>query len=766
MPTPSASGDAPLPPADARGDAPHADLAAFLRDAAASGGAERANAQPFLTGLATVLGVPAPHLTTGDAAKDGYVFERPLDFQDGTQSKGFIDLYKRGCFVLETKQGADAKRSADGRTLRQGHGTRGSRAWEATMEAARNQAEGYAKNLEAAEPSPPFLIVSDVGFCFDLYADFSGTGRLYRPFPDAATNRLPLAALGEPETRALLATIWTEPLALDPARRQARVTVALAKTLGELAQELTDATDARGEPMDAEAVAGFLSRALFSMFAEDAGLIPKGAFTQILEAYEDQLDRLPLALTGFFTSMDRGGWVGEVQAEVRRFNGLLFKDTRAPRLSRGAYDKLSEAAHADWERVEPSIFGTLLERALDPTERHRLGAHFTPRAYVERIVGPTILEPLRDEWQGVRAAVEALAERAETATSQGARTKARNEAKKELAGFFSRLASIRVLDPACGSGNFLYVTLAGLKALEDEARRVAERIVGEAVGEGFGVTPKNLHGIEVNARNAAIADLVLWIGYLQWHRGRYGDAQPLPEPVLEGYGQVEHRDAVLASGDDGEPVQAPWPEADFIVGNPPFIGASRMRDALGDDYTEALRATYPNVPESADLVMHWWERAARAVREGRAERFGLITTNSITQTFNRRVMEAHLSADAEPLALVFAVPDHPWVDGADGAAVRVAMTVGARASAVDARGGRLVEVTNETASGDGYREVETIERVGEVNPDLTVGADVSEAEPLSANAELSKSRRDVIWFWLHSDARGRGDSGTRPRRRS
>ena len=619
------------------------DPAAFVAKWREAGGAERANAQSFLNELADVLGVPRPDPTTGDPARDGYVFERPLDFQDGTQNKGFIDLYCRATFVQETKQGADRKRSEDGRKLRQGHGKRGSRAWEATMEAARNQAESYSKNLEAAEPPPPFLIVADVGHCFDLFADFSGTGRLYRPFPDAGSNRIYLAQLEDEETRALLATVYTEPLALDPARRQARVTVALAKTLGELAQELTDATDARGEPMDAEAVAGFLSRSLFSMFAEDAGLIPKGAFTRLLENYEDDLEHLPLALGSFFDRMDRGGWVGEVQEEVRRFNGLLFKDTRAPRLSRGAFEKLSAAAHASWEDVEPSIFGTLLERALDPKERHRLGAHFTPRAYVERIVGPTILEPLRDEWQGVRAAVEALAERAETATTQGARTKARNEARAELAAFFSRLSRVRVLDPACGSGNFLYVTLAGLKALEDEARRVAERIVGEAVGEGFGVTPQNLHGIEVNARNAAIADLVLWIGYLQWHRSRYGDAHPLPEPVLEGYGQVEHRDAVLASGENGEPVQAEWPEADFIIGNPPFIGASRMREALGDGYTEALRATYPEVPESADLVMHWWERAARAVREGRAERFGLITTNSITQTFNRRVMEAHLA---------------------------------------------------------------------------------------------------------------------------
>ena len=636
--------------------------------------------------------------------------------------------------MLETKQGADAKRTEGGQKLRTGHGKRNTRAWELTMEAARNQAEGYARNLEAAEPPPPFIVVSDVGFCFDLYSDFSGSGRLYKPFPDAGSNRIPLDALRQPETRAMLAAVFEDPLSLDPARRQARVTVALADQLARLAASLDGAVDAHGKPMDAEAVAGFLSRTLFSMFAEDAGLIPEGAFTRLLERYTDDLEHLPHALSDFFRKMDEGGYVGEVKETVRRFNGLLFKDTRTPRMDAEQRAALLDAAHADWSEVEPSIFGTLLERALDPKERHALGAHFTPRAYVERLVGPTILEPLREEWDGVRAAASRLVDQAEEATTKATRTKRRNEARAVLAGFLTRLATVRVLDPACGSGNFLYVTLAGLKALEDEARRTAERLVGEAVGEGFGVTPRQMRGIELNARAASIADLVLWIGYLQWHRRRYGTAQPLPEPVLEGYGQVEHRDAVLA--DDGTP--APWPQADFIVGNPPFLGASRMRDALGDDYTERLRGTYPGVPESADLVMYWWDRAAEVVRLGHAERFGFITTNSLPQTFNRRVVEKHLDADADPLALVFAVPDHPWVDSTDGAAVRVSMTVGTRADAFDSQAGRLVVVTEERDdNGDGIAEVDTAEYVGTVNADLTVGADVSVAKPIEANSGLS-----------------------------
>ncbi|MFN3598031.1 MAG: class I SAM-dependent DNA methyltransferase, partial [Rubricoccaceae bacterium] len=709
---------------------------AFIRRWASSGGAERANAQSFLNELADVLGVERPRPTTGDPAADGYVFERPLAFQDGTQGRGFIDLYKRGCFVLETKQGADNERAASGRPLRKGHGTRGSAAWHAAMDAARGQAEGYARNLEATEPPPPFVVVADVGHCVDLFADFSGSGRLYRPFPDAGRHRIFLPALRDADTRATLAAVFTDPLALDPARRQARVTLDLARRLARLAQSLDTATDADGRPMDAEAVAGFLSRCLFAMFAEDAGLLPDDAFTRLLAAYADDLDALPLALADFFATMDAGGYVGEVRARLRRFNGLLFKDTRAPRLSPEQYAHLLDASRAHWADVEPSIFGTLLERALDPAERHALGAHFTPRATVERLVGPAVLEPLREEWDGARAAATRLVEQAEAARdarNDALATRRRNEARATLSAFLTRLASVRVLDPACGSGNFLYVTLAGLKALEDEARRVSERLVGEAVGEGFGVTPRQMRGIELNARAAAIADLVLWIGFLQWHRGRYGAAQPLPEPVLEGYGQVEHRDAVL--GPDGAP--APWPDAEFIVGNPPFLGAGAMRGALGDGYTEALRRAYPDVPESADLVMFWWDRAAEAVRAGRAERFGLITTNSLSQTFNRRVVARHLDADRDPLALAFAVPDHPWTDAADGAAVRVAMTVGVRADRFDADAGRRAVVVREMPGAGGQADVDLDETRGRIHADLTTGADVTAAEPLDANRNLS-----------------------------
>ncbi|MAS53143.1 MAG: hypothetical protein CMJ44_00695 [Pimelobacter sp.] len=349
------------------------------------------------------------------------------------------------------------------------------------------------------------------------------------------------------------------------------------------------------------------------------------------------------------------------------------------------------------------------------------------------MIGPAVIEPLREEWEGVRAAARAAEAEAEEATSPKAARAKRAEARDLISGFLGRLARVRVLDPACGSGNFLYVTFAGLKALEGEVRAALRRF-GQTESlelEGVAVTPHQMLGIELGARAAAVADLVLWIGYLQWHQRTHGGAQPLPEPILKGYGQVEHRDALL----DADGNRAAWPEADFVVGNPPFVGNKRMIESLGEGYTGTLRRAYPAVTESADFVMYWWDRAAEAVRAGRVRRFGLITTNSVTQSFNRRVVERHLDADADPLALAFAVPDHPWVD--DGADVRVAITVGASAATFDPEAGRLATVAAETPTDGGVPAVELAEAVGEVHADLTVGADVTQAEKLEANAGLS-----------------------------
>jgi hypothetical protein len=454
--------------------------------------------------------------------------------------------------------------------------------------------------------------------------------------------------------------------------------------------------------------------------------------------------------------------------------------------------------------VEPAIFGTLLERALDPIERHALGAHFTPRAYVERLVVPTVMEPLREAWANAQAAAMLLVREAEDLEAHppaqtGGTTheafdrqqlerdqralaeherKVRDkwrEARCELEKFHLELCTIRVLDPACGSGNFLYVTLEHLKRLEAEVLAQIERLPGsrsEQFSEFKTVTVQQLLGIELNPRAAALAELVLWIGWLQWQVRTQGVAT-VAEPVVHDYGNIECRDAVLAYDRDeiatddagqplmrwdgrtmkphpvtGEPVPdetaqvrvwrcinprpAAWPKADFIVGNPPFIGKLKMREALGDGYVEALRSTYAQVPDSADFVMFWWSKAASTVAANDARRFGFITTNSITMTYNGRLVEHHLSAKPS-IYLRYAIPDHPWVDSANGAAVRVAMTVGASGTGQ----GILDLVSDETPALDGSLEVTLTSRIGRLHSKLLVGVDVTKAQQLRANSRIS-----------------------------
>ena len=519
-------------------------------------------------------------------------------------------------------------------------------------------------------------------------------------------------------------------------------------------------------------VAEFLMRCLFSMFAEDMGLLPKGSFTDLLESVREAPQHfVPLAVD-LWRAMSRGGFCPAIRADVLSFDGALYAEVDALPLDRDQIDLLLEAARCEWRQVEPAIFGTLLERALDPLERHKLGAHYTPRAYVERLVLPTVVEPLREEWAGVQAAAVTLAR-------QGKET----QAVAELQAFQRRLCQVRVLDPACGSGNFLYVTLEHLKRLEGEVLDAIHALGhGQTLLETSGITvdPHQLLGIEVNPRAATIAEMVLWIGYLQWHFRTRGSVLP-PEPVIRNFRNIECRDAVLAwdrveyvtdargipvtrwdgrtykkhpvTGEDVpdenarvpleryvNPRRAQWPEAEFVVGNPPFVGNKRMRLALGDGYVSALRDAWPEVPGSADLVMYWWHQAAHLTRSGSLKRFGLITTNSIRQSFNRQVVQEHLAAP-EPLALAFAIPDHPWVDSADGAAVRIAMTVGGN------RGeGILATVVSESA-GDAEGVSVTLRRQsGTLFSDLSVGANVAGAIPLRANAGLAFT--GMYHFWV------------------
>jgi hypothetical protein len=818
---------------------------------------ELSSSQTFILDLCALLGVPTP-LPSLD---QDYLFERPVTFQhgDGSTSAGRIDCYKRAAFVWESKKLRNTPVAG--------------KRFDIALLAARAQAENYARALPAAEVQqgrPPFLVVADIGHVLEIYADFTRSGATYTPFPDPRHHRITLADLHDEAIRARLAAIWLDPLALDPSRASARVTREVSEQLASLAKSLEQSGHR------ADHVAAFLTRCLFSMFAEDVELLPKGSFAGLLEKHGKDSATLQRMLQALWADMDSGGFSAALATQVLKFNGKLFKQPTADGysllLNAEQIKRLAKAANSNWREVEPAIFGTLLERALHVDERHALGAHYTPRAYVERLVLPTVVEPLRQQWQLAQAAALVLASEAAELSGKAADSKMQ-EAREQIKQFLHQLCTLRVLDPACGSGNFLYVTLEHLKRLEGEVINQLEAL-GEKQStlglEGETVSPRQLLGIELNERAAALAELVLWIGYLQWHIRTRGN-KAVAEPVVHDFGNIEHRDAVLAWDDtdlardadgnlltrwDGKtfkthpatgeqvpdetavvpqwayirPQQAAWPQADFIVGNPPFIGASTMRAALGDGYVQALRSVWPEVPESADFVMHWWSRAAALVSFGSTLRFGLITTNSLRQTFNRRVVQAALdgksvfsasrvlasaghvgsgrmgstgrvgsldglSAEgrasgtasgragfarplileyqksvpsksrptAVPVALAFAIADHPWVDNANGAAVRIAMTVGVpapqnaaapakrgkakaavrsastpvRAEPVEAIAGRLLAVTSEVTGEHGEVNVTLTEKTGAIHADLSTGANVTNAQTLQANEDLS-----------------------------
>jgi len=724
-------------------------LDSFIARWSKSAGAERANKDHFVLDLCEALDLPKPEPTTGDPEEDRYVFEHDAKIlhEGGKITVGKIDLFKDGSLILEAKQGSHDK------SKKRGTARRDSAAWYIEMRDAFGQALGYARTQKKP---PPFIIVADIGYCFDLYASFDGTTH-YTAFPEPHDSRIFLKDLAK--HRDLFRAIFLEPHSLDPSLRAARVTREVAEHLAELAKWL----EAKKHP--SELVAKFLMRCLFTMFAEDVGLLPDHLFTNAIEKYWLPNPRgFVGGVESLWKAMNEGG--NFLVGKLLHFNGGLFREPVALPLDAEGLKRLLEAAKCNWADVEPAIFGTLIERALNPRERHALGAHYTPRAYVERLVRPTIEEPLRADWDVVQAEVRQLV----AAGKEEA-------AKKAVRAFHQKLCSIRVLDPACGSGNFLYVSLDLFKRLEGEVLGMLAGL-GETQKllhmETVRVTPAQFLGIEIKPWAKEIAELVLWIGYLQWHFKTYGKSLPVPEPVLQDYKNIECRDAVLAYdrvevvyGLKGKPMmrwdgvtnkqdmvtgqnvpdenakansykyinprKAEWPSTDFIIGNPPFIGNKRMRQILGDGYVDALRLARPEVPETAEYVMYWWDQAAELIRRRDIRRFGLITTNSITQTFNRKVVQRHLES-VPPLSIRFGIPDHPWVENADGAAVRIAMTV----AEFGQNEGIVLDVQDdqELLDSDGSVSVKLQARSGLVHADLSIGVNTKRCVPLQANRPL------------------------------
>ena len=741
---------------------------------------ERAHYQTFISQLCALIGASAP-----DEEKAGdldYCFERPVRFshEDGGGNVHYIDCYRRDCFVLEAKQSGKRQSGGELDPRRQlelfaGRGRKPAQlsdeAWDRLMRAAKRQAEGYAKALDEW---PPFLVVVDVGRAIEVWSDFGRQGKAYAPFPDRARYRIELAHLADPEVRERLRLVWTQPMALDPAARVAEVTTEIATRLAWLVRSIgarvangpDGAPDAVTRAARANQTALFVMQCIFCMFADSVGLIEKRGFLSFLESYRGQADQFHKGASDFFQHMDTGGHCSAIRQDLKRFNGGLFRHVAPLEINEVELAALIEAAKRDWASVEPAIFGALLEQALDPAERSELGAHYTPRAYVERLVEPTLMEPLRADWEAAEANAIGLYLRGEE-----------KAARRVVKDFHRKLCAVRVLDPACGTGNFLYVALRMMKELEGEVLGVLAEM-GEAQGllelDGHTVSPEQFWGLEKNAYAAWIAEMVMWIGYLQWHFRIFGDAKP-SEPILRNFQRIKKTDALMtwsrvelerdgqgrpatwkrerrkivaapvlfvASDDEREieryvdPTPTHWPDVHFIIGNPPFIGGKDLRRELGAGYVDALWRIRQGRFRSADLVTAWWDRAAELlVRPGSSlRRFGFITTNSITQTFSRRVLEHHLK-ERPSIRLVFSIPDHPWIKGGDRAAVRIAMTVAERGEP-DGQG-RLLTVATEAGLNSDTPEIVFHERRGVIAADLSVGGLGGETSSLRANAGIA-----------------------------
>ena len=447
-------------------------------------------------------------------------------------------------------------------------------------------------------------------------------------------------------------------------------------------------------------VAHFVNRLVFCMFAEDVDLLPKGLFKRLLQHCLPRPDLFPSMAGQLFSAMRTGGFVGFEQ--VLWFNGGLFDSDDALPLDREDVRQVLAAATLDWGQIDPSILGTLFERGLDPDKRGQLGAHYTDAATIMRLIEPVIIQPLTREWKAVLQAAQELLGKAQTPS---ARTRARRDAERLCVAFLERLRKFRVLDPACGSGNFLYLALVALKTLEHRVNLDMEAL-------GFtrqfpAVGPEAVLGIEINPYAAELARVSVWIGEIQWMR-RHGFAVS-PSPILKPLDTIVCRDAVL--DDSGTP--ASWPQADTIIGNPPFLGGKRLRTRLGDAYCSRLFAAYAGqVSAEADLVCYWFARAQTAIAAGEVMRAGLVATNSIRGGPNRLVLEPLAQAGT----ITDAWGDEPWT--LDGAAVRVSLVCWGRHRA-----------TNPALDGVA---------VPAIHADLTAGAaNLTTARKLPENASVA-----------------------------
>ena len=550
-----------------------------------------------------------------------------------------------------------------------------------------NQLDGALTQLlryQVYLKTPPLLIVSSFQ-----------TIRIRTNFPGMETivHEIPVAELEQPEHLEKLRWVFHSPDEFRTNRTVAEAT----KESADLFTAIVEDMEQRQE--DPERVARYLNQIIFCLYSEDAGLLPNALFTQILREYSNDPATFDLAIRNLFAQMAAGGLFGT--ARVAHFNGDLFNDIDTVEFGPDALGKLLEATEKDWRNIDPSIFGTLFERALDATKRSQLGAHYTDPDDIMRVVEPVVMAPLRREWETVRDRVSDLLFEDDS-----------DEARIRIEAFRQRLFDLTVLDPACGSGNFLYLALRSLLDLEkevidfDAAQNWGNVPLENRTGLSPRIRPDQMMGLEINPYAAELARTALWIGFIQWHQ-----ANGFPytqQPILTSLVSISQRDAILSDWHTDAPLEPEWPDAECIIGNPPFLGGKRLRAELGDEYVDSLFRVYRDrVPAEADLVCYWFEKARVMLDQGRTKRVGLLATQGIRGGANRRILRRiKQSGD-----IFLAWSDHPWI--LDGAAVHISIV-----------GFDDGSETNRELDG---------EAVQSINANLTSGVDLTTAVKLPKN---------------------------------
>ena len=677
--------------------------AEFKRKWARYSGKETAAYQEHFNDLCALLGEPTPAAAdpTGNEsfcfqkrvvkdeelfalAESGRVAEEP----EPERERGFADVWKRGCFAWEYK---GKKKNLD---------------------AAYQQLLRYRESLL----NPPLLVVCD----FDRYiirTNFNGTVQETYEFTNANVD--------DPKFLQLLGAVFTNPEFLKPQRTTDEVTEKLAQQIGEVARllqkresvELIDAYSRRELAVAQRKnlrIARFLNRIVFCFFAEDTGLLPKNVVTEIFKTGVDDPAHFAEVLEDLFRKMAKGGTFGA--HKIRHFNGHLFEEATVFELTEEEIGKLAVAGEADWQFIQPSIMGNLFERGLDPDHRAQLGAHYTSEEDIKTLVEPVLMAPLRREWSTIKGELASSFVRGEGKASDRAK----------LSSFHDQLAGITVLDPACGSGNFLYVSLQLLLDLEKE-------LIAFATQLGFDfksrVNVQQLKAIELNAYAFELAQVSVQIGYLKWRRDNGFPNER--DPVLQELDHFQNEDALLVphfrskaktlkeaqagehAADDALKfyTERKWPTCDVIVSNPPFLGDKLMRSEMGDDYVKELRRTYGDrIPGQSDLCCYWFEKARDSIEHKHCKRAGLLATQGIRGGANREVLK-RIKQTGD---IFFAISDREWI--LDGANVHVSMI----------------------GFDDGSDNVRMLDSklVLRTNANLTAEADISSAARIKANAEI------------------------------